>query len=106
MDSVWMQIICAAAFVMLVIAILLWLRAADRKLERLVHTAERAELQAQAAAAQVSDFAQTAAAMVQTVQGQLDGVSKLMDATKRMGQSVEQSVWHRQPVIGCFGTDG
>ena len=90
MDGVWMLVVCTAAFVMLIIAILLWLRAADRKLERLVHTAERAELQAQTAAAQVSDFVQTAAAMMQTVQGQLEGVSKLMDATKRMGQSAEQ----------------
>lgn len=90
MGSVWMQAVFAAAFVALVIGILLWLRAADRKLARLVHAAENVELRTQAAAAQVSDLVQTSTAVMQTVQSQLEGISKLMEATKRLGQSAEQ----------------
>ncbi|MFC5649220.1 DUF948 domain-containing protein [Paenibacillus solisilvae] len=89
MSSVWFQAVFAAAFVLLVAGILLWLRAADRKLARLVHTAENMERQAHAASAQVTDFVQTTTTVMQNIQGQLDGVSKLMEATKRIGQSAE-----------------
>ena len=84
MDSVWMQVICAAAFVTLVIAILLWLRAADRSWKgSCIPLSERNCRRRLLLAGH--DFVQTAADMMQTVQGQLEGVCRANGSDKAYG---------------------
>ncbi|BBH19099.1 hypothetical protein Back11_04440 [Paenibacillus baekrokdamisoli] len=91
MATIWMQAVFVAAFVTLVVGVLLWLRSADRKLAQLVQSAQTMELHARAAAIQVGDLVQSTEATMQTVQSQLEGVTKLMEATKRIGSAAEQA---------------
>ncbi|MBP3961469.1 MULTISPECIES: hypothetical protein [Paenibacillus] len=90
MDRIWLEGAAVAAFVALVIGILLWLRSADRKLGKLIQTAEAMEQYTQHAAAQVTALMDPVTATVRTVQKQLDGMSKVAEATKRIGDAANQ----------------
>ncbi|WP_308634826.1 DUF948 domain-containing protein [Paenibacillus silvisoli] len=90
MASIWLEGAAVAAFIALVVGILLWLRSADRKLARLVQTAGEMEKHTQLAADQVRGLMEPAAATVRTVQHQMEGLSRLAEATKRIGDSANR----------------
>ncbi|MCQ6560802.1 DUF948 domain-containing protein [Paenibacillus mendelii] len=90
MIAIWLQAAFVAAFVMLVAGVLLWLRAADRKLARLMETAEAIQRSTGEMTAQVCSLVAPAADTIKTIQRQLDGATRLVDAAKRMGESAEQ----------------
>lgn len=90
MDSIWLEAIAVAAFVALVAGILLWLRAADRKLAKLLTAAEAMERHTAEAKEQVCELLDPMTATMRNVQKQMEGVSRLSDATRRIGESANQ----------------
>ncbi|WP_165822378.1 DUF948 domain-containing protein [Paenibacillus montanisoli] len=90
MAGYWLEFAAVAAFVVLVGGILLWLRSTDRKLAKLLQTAEAMERHAKQTADQVCELLVPATATVRTVQKQMEGLSKLAEATKRIGDAANQ----------------
>ncbi|SEM65112.1 DUF948 domain-containing protein [Paenibacillus sp. OV219] len=90
METIWLEAIAVAAFVALVAGILLWLRSADRKLAKLLMAAEAMERHAAVAKEQVCELLDPMTATMRNVQKQLEGVSRLTDATRRIGDSASQ----------------
>ncbi|WP_219838029.1 DUF948 domain-containing protein [Paenibacillus sp. R14(2021)] len=88
--AIWFEGAAAAAFVVLVIGILGWLRAMDRRMGKLMQLAESLERRAETAAAQVSDLLDPATETVRTVQKQLESFAKWTEATQRIGESANQ----------------
>ncbi|UVI28225.1 DUF948 domain-containing protein [Paenibacillus spongiae] len=90
MITIWLQAAFVAAFVMLVGGVLLWLRAADRKLARLMESAEALQQSTGEMTAQVCSLVGPAADTIRTVQRQLEGTARLFDAARSIGESAEQ----------------
>lgn len=91
MAQVWLLAVIAASAVMLAAGILIWLRAADRKLARLLEAAQSVERSAQTAAVQLGELLQPAAAAVRTVGRGLDNAEKIFDAAGRLGEAAEET---------------
>ncbi|QHT62124.1 DUF948 domain-containing protein [Paenibacillus lycopersici] len=87
---IWFEGAAAAAFVILVAGVLLWLRSVDKRMGKLMQLAESLERRAEVAVAQVSDLLDPVTETVRTVQHSMDGVKKLTEATKRIGESANQ----------------
>ncbi|QYR23323.1 DUF948 domain-containing protein [Paenibacillus sp. sptzw28] len=90
MAVTWLAAAFVAAFVMLVFGVLLWLRAADRKLLRLLQTAEALERHAKTTADQFTQFIQPASATVKSVQRQLDSATRVFESARRIGDAADQ----------------
>lgn len=87
---IWFEGAAAVAFVALVAGVLIWLRSVDKRMGKLMQLAESLERRAEVAVAQVSDLLDPVTETVKTVQKSLDGISKLTEATKRIGESANQ----------------
>lgn len=87
---IWFEGAAAVAFVALVVGVLLWLRSVDRRMGKLMQLAESLERRAEVAVAQVSDLLDPVTETVRTVQKSMDGITKLTEATKRIGESANQ----------------
>jgi len=87
----WLTAASVAAFVMLVLGVLLWLRSVDRKLVQLVSAAEAMERHAGATAAQTCELMEAASETVKSVQRQLDGASGMLKSLRRIGETADQT---------------
>ncbi|NBD25857.1 DUF948 domain-containing protein [Paenibacillus glycinis] len=88
--AIWFEGAAAAAFVVLVVGVLMWLRSVDKRMEKLMQLAESLERRAEVAVAQVSDLLDPVTETARTVQKSVDGIAKLTEATKRIGESANQ----------------
>ncbi|MBB3109835.1 uncharacterized protein YoxC [Paenibacillus phyllosphaerae] len=102
MMNVWLQAAGVAAFIALVVGVLLWLRAADRKLAMLTESAKAMQQSASEMAEKISGLAEPAAETVRIVQRQVDGASRLFDAARRMGESADQASTAVQKLTRVF----
>lgn len=87
MNNVWLEAVLAAGFMMLVAGILIWLRAADRKLARLLEAAQSMERSVQSTAVQICELVQPAAEAVRSVQRQVDHTARIIEAARRAGDA-------------------
>ncbi|MBO7746076.1 DUF948 domain-containing protein [Paenibacillus sp. MWE-103] len=87
---IWFEGAAAVAFVALVVGILLWLRSLDKRIGKMMQLAESLERRTEVAVAQVSDLLDPVTDTVRTVQKSVDGITKLTEATKRIGESANQ----------------
>jgi uncharacterized protein YoxC len=87
---IWFEGAAAVAFIVLVVGVLLWLRSVDKRMGKLMQLAESLERRAEVAVAQVSDLLDPVTETMKTVQKSVDGISKLTEATKRIGESANQ----------------
>ncbi|GGD54220.1 DUF948 domain-containing protein [Paenibacillus nasutitermitis] len=91
MLTLWLTAASVAAFVMLVLGVLLWLRSVDRKLVQLIKAAEAMERHAGAAAAQTCELMEAASKTLKTVQRQLDDASGMLKSVQRIGETVDHT---------------
>ncbi|MBW7476153.1 hypothetical protein K0T92_15525 [Paenibacillus oenotherae] len=87
MVHVWLEAALVAGFILLVAGILIWLRAADRKLALLLEAAQSMERSVGTTAAQVCEFVQPATESARIVQRQLDQTARIFDAARRVGDA-------------------
>ncbi|WP_274649842.1 hypothetical protein [Paenibacillus humicola] len=87
MAAIWLGAAFVAVFAALTAGLLLWLRAADRKLARLVDSVAAMEEQVKLTAAELAAVAKPAAQTMRTVQDQMAGAARLLEAAERLGDA-------------------
>jgi len=88
--NVWIQAAFLVVFIALVVGILLWLRSADRKLAKLTAVAVTIERNAEQLSMEISAVAEPAAITMHTLREQLEHITPVIEAARRIGESAEQ----------------